>query len=124
MFEVVETLLPDVLRSALEEFGLGGVAPTTHLDQDASRKSQLQSLHDSGGSAFLRFADQKVKVFEHDDVSDDDELILFPDPLQYLEKQVAPLSGSEQRLSAVTTTRDEMQFVVAVITREIPGHVG
>jgi len=44
--EVVETLLPDVLRRALEEFGLRGVVATGHLDQNAPRKAKLQSLHD------------------------------------------------------------------------------
>jgi len=64
-----------------------------------------------------------MKVLRHNHVSDNDELIFFSHLFQRPEKKVAPIDGSEQCLTTITTASDEMQLVVAVIAREIPGHV-
>ena len=91
--------------------------------QNPPCEAEFQSLHDGRRSMLLRFADQQVKMLRHDDVSDDDELVLLSNLLQHLEKQIASPRGSEERLSTVTTASDEVQVVVAIVTRQIPGHV-
>jgi hypothetical protein len=111
-----------VLRRVQTQVGSVRDTALTHLDQNAPCEAEFQSLHDRGRSTLLRFVNQQMKVFGHDDISDDNELILLSDLLQHLEKQVTT-RGTEKRLTTVTTTRDEMKFFVAVLTCQIPGHV-
>jgi hypothetical protein len=55
---VMESLLPDVLRRALEEAGLRGVATASRLRQNAPRKAEFESLHHGRRILLLRFAYQ------------------------------------------------------------------
>ena len=110
--EVVKAFLPDVVWILLEGSGLGGIAATTHLPQNAARKAEFESLHDSRRSPLLRFANQQMNVLGHDHVADDHELISAPDSLKNGEKQIA----------TVATAGDEMQVSASVVTGWVEGH--
>jgi hypothetical protein len=93
-----------------------------HLEKDAARKAEFQSLHHRRRRTLLRFADQQMKVLGHDHVAEDDELIPLSYLLQNSEKQVAPPRTAEQRLALVTTAGDEMQVAISIVARQVPRH--
>jgi hypothetical protein len=99
--EVVKPLLPDVLRSVVEEEGLRRIASLSPLGQKAARKSKFKSLHHGRGSLYLRFADEEVNMFGHGYVTDDDKLIALACLLEHGEKQVTTAGSTEQRLRPV-----------------------
>src|SRR5258706_310864 len=81
--EVVESLLPDMLRRVLEEAGLRRVATASRLRQDAPRKAEFESLHHGRRILLLRFANQQMNMLGHDHVADNDELIALAHLLQH-----------------------------------------
>ena len=120
--EIVEALLPHVLRRVLEEIGLRRMAVPPPLGQDAPRKTKFQSLHHDGRILLLRFADQQMNVFGHDDVADNDERIALADLLQHSQKQVPTARSAKQGLSTITTASDEVKVSSAVVAIEIVPH--
>ena len=120
--EIVETFLPDVLRGVLEEAGLGRVAPSPRLRQNAARKAEFESLQHRGRSLLLRLADQQVKVLGHDHVADHHELIAAAHLLENGEKPIPTGNRAEQGLPPVTATGDEMQVSSAIIALQFPRH--
>ena len=82
----------------------------------------LDHFHHDRGIALLRFGDQKVEVFRHDDVTVDDKLILTTSLFKDFEKQVAVLRTAEFGPALVTTAGDEVQVLGAVISYESGGH--
>ncbi|HVO82068.1 MAG TPA: hypothetical protein VMT28_15135, partial [Terriglobales bacterium] len=79
-----KTCLPDLPWDVLKQSRLGRVPTAALLGQDPPGKAQLERLHDPRGNMFLRFADQRMKVFGHDHIADHHKLIapadLFQDP--------------------------------------------
>jgi hypothetical protein len=61
-----------------------------------------------GQRARLRFAQQQVDVFGHDDISVHAHLEVFSHSFETEGKQLVGLAVVEERLSAVTTESDEM----------------
>jgi hypothetical protein len=120
--EIVEALLPHVLRPVLEEIGLRRMAVPALLGQDAPRKTKFQSLHHDGRILLLRFADQQMNVFGHDHVANDDEGIALADLLQHSQKQVPTARSAEQGLSTITTASDEVKVSSAVVAMQIVPH--
>src|SRR5215472_884150 len=98
--EVVETFLPDVL--------VVGIRPQSKLLltsflAHASRKPLLQDFHHHGRIAFLRYAEQQMKMFGHHYVAYDHELVPLSCLFENLEKQVALARRAQQRPPTVTT---------------------
>ena len=106
--EVVEALLPDVLWSVLKQSVLRGVALPFRLFQNSPRKTEFERLHHRRWVLFLRFADEKMNVFGHDHVSDDDKLIATAHLLEHGQKQAPTLRSSEPGLAAIATAGNEM----------------
>ena len=79
-------------------------------------------LHHPRRIAFLGFADQEMNVIGHDDIAYDHEIITLADFLEPGQKQIAPLRARQPSLPMITTTRDEMQLLRAVITPGMVGH--
>jgi hypothetical protein len=63
-----------------------------------------------------------MKVLGHDDVTDNDELIVLADLFEDSQKQIATPLCAKQGLATITTASDEMQVSGAVIASEAPGH--
>ena len=105
--EVVEALLPDMLREAVKNGSLRGIAPSL-LRQDASRKSKFESLHYGRRSLHLRLADQQVNVLGHDHVTYDHERVASAHLLQDSQQQITTAGGPKQRLPPITTAGDEV----------------
>lgn len=110
--EIIKPFLPDVLRGAL---GHVDWIASLCLDQNTSRKSKLKRLHHGRRILLLRFADQQVNVFGHDDVTNDHELVAFAHALQHRQEQVATARRGEKGLSSITTAGDEVQVSGAVV---------
>jgi hypothetical protein len=106
--EVVESLLPDMLRRVLEEDGLRRVATASRLRQDPPGKAEFESLHHGRRILLLRLADQQMNMLGHDHVADDDERIALAHLFQHRQKKVAAARSAEHRLPAITTASDEM----------------
>jgi len=92
------------------------------LGQDAPRKTNFQSLHHDGRILLLRFADQQMNVFGHDDVANNDEGIALADLLQHFQKQVPTARSAKQGLSTITTASDEVKVSSAVVAMQIVPH--
>jgi hypothetical protein len=114
--EIVEPFLPDVLREVVEQNSLGWIPSTPRLRQNASRKSELKSLHHGRRGLDLRFADQQVNVLGHDHVAGYHEMVPPAHLLQYSEKKIATARRAQQRLPPVTTAGDEVEVSRAVIS--------
>jgi len=84
--EIIESFLPDVLRSVVEEAGLCRVAFLFSRGQDAARKAKFQGLHHRRRSFLLWFADQQVDMLGHDHVTDNDKLMAPSDLLEDRQK--------------------------------------
>ena len=125
--EIVEPFRPDMLRgnrrarwvrlglqtgvrhfSRLSRSGLCGHVESAVLGDYASSKAKFKSLHNRRRSLLLRFADQKVNMFRHDHVTNNDELIASAHLLQNSKKQIATRRSAKQLLPPITTARDEM----------------
>ena len=117
--EVVETLLPDVLRHVLEQTGLRRIAAPPFLGQNAPRKTKFESLHHSRRILLLPLADKQMSVFGHNGVSDDDEHIALSHLLQHFEQQVTAERSAEQRLSPIATASDEMKITGAIVAVKV-----
>jgi len=113
--EIIEPFLPDVLRDVVEEGSLGRISSSPRLRQNASRKSNFESLHHGRRSLDLRLADEKVNMFGHDHVTGDDELVAPAHLLEHGEKQIAAARGGKQELPPITTAGDEMKVPGAVV---------
>jgi hypothetical protein len=115
--EVIKPRLPQMLRRVRNQLTLCGVAPPL-LGEHPSRESKFDCLQHDRRSALLRFAHQQVKMFGHDHVANYHKMVLTPHLLEHSKKEVAPLPGTEQRLTPVTTARDEVKIAGSVIACE------
>jgi hypothetical protein len=86
--EIVESLLPEVLRRGVKETSLRGVPPPSRLRQDAPRKAEFESLHHGRRIRRLRFADQQMYVLGHNHVANYGELMALVHLLHHRQKEV------------------------------------
>jgi len=119
--EVVETRLPELVRR-LPKLLLVGSAPPLPLAQHAPGESQLQRQHDGRGRAALRFADEQIKVFGHDYVSQNYDSVAAPHGFEHGKENVAVTDGGEERLPLETTTGNKMKIAGAVVAMKQPRH--
>jgi hypothetical protein len=70
----------------------------------------------------MRLTEQKMKVFGHDHLTQNDDAIAPTHNFQFSEKQIAPLRGCQQWPPPKTTTCDEVEISVSVITLQASGH--
>jgi hypothetical protein len=105
---VVEPPLPNVRRRGSVD------AVRTANGQHPTRKAELQSLHDDRRITLFRFAEQKMKVFRHDYVTQHYEAVTLSHVFQNSEKKIAALFASQQSLSAIATAGDEVQVSATV----------
>jgi hypothetical protein len=120
--EVVEPLLPDVLRNAIEKPGLRRIAFPFLLGQHSPRKSNFDRLNHSGWIFQLRFADQEMDVLRHDHVAHDYELIPLARLFEDGQEKIKTAWSSEQRLAVITTEGEKVQVSGAVVTLQISPH--
>lgn len=86
------------------------------------REALFNRLHDPGGIAFLRLADQKMNVIGHDDVAHGHKAIARADFFKHRQKQIATLLARQPGLPMVTTAGDEAQLFGAVVASGMVGH--
>lgn len=98
------------------------MVPAARDAQNAAGESELESLHDSGGSAALWLADQQM--LGHHDIAQNHESVALSDLFSNGEKQIAPGSRAQPWLVVIATASDEVQVSGAVISVEILGHDG
>jgi hypothetical protein len=110
--EIVEAFLPDVSRDVVGEDSLRRIASAPCLCQNASRRSQFESLHHGRRSLPLRFADQQMNMFGHDHVTGDDELIAPAHLLQHGQQQVTTVRGAEQRLPPIVNEWEVLKMKI------------
>jgi hypothetical protein len=120
--EVVEPLLPNVFCGIVPLRPGVGTRVTPHLSQHLSGKPLFQHLHHLGRIAFLRFADQKVKVLGHDHVSHHHKFVGDAGLFQDLQEQSAPGRRAQSRTPLIATARDQMKVLRTVVARESGGH--
>ena len=94
--EVVEAMLPHVSvgKWNLPQGGLPWVNPGQRPIQQLPCERLFQNLHHYRGIAALRFAEQKMNVLGHHDVSNHHETVPPPYPLHDFKKQIATLRGA------------------------------
>jgi hypothetical protein len=63
-------------------------------------------------------------MLRHDDVSEDDQLILLAHLLECAKEEVAPPCVAQKRQTAVTTEGDEVEVTGAVISLQVARHEG
>ncbi len=112
--KVVESLLPNVLRSMVKKAALSGVPVSPFSCQDAAREADFERLHHGRRALLLRFAKEQMNMFRHHHVAHDDEGIPSAHLLQHGQKQVATRCRAQKRLSPITATGDEMQVSGAI----------
>jgi len=117
--EIIEPLLPDVLRRGVEQAGLRRVASPSRLRQYAPCEAEFESLHHGSRIFLLRFADQQMYVLGHDHVANDDKLIALAHLLQHPQKEVTAARSTKQGLSAITTASDEMKVTGTAVALDI-----
>jgi hypothetical protein len=71
--EVVETVLLHVSRPS--HGPQSGWVPAARDAQNAAGESELEGLHDGGGSAALRLADQQMKMLGHHSIAQNHESV-------------------------------------------------
>ena len=59
-----------------------------------------------------------MKVFGHDDVSDDEEAIFFPHIFKYFKECTSRAGSSEEAKPSITTTGNEMKIALTVMADE------
>lgn len=106
--EVVEPLLPDVLRNAIKKARLGRIEFPFLPHQDTPRKTNFDRLHHDGWVFQLRFADQEMDVLRHDHVTHDYELIPLARLFEDSQKKIATACATQQRLAVITTEGKEV----------------
>jgi hypothetical protein len=106
--EIIKALLADMLRGVIEQAALFRTAFPSRNRQNSPREAEFERLHHRRGCLLLRFADQKMNVFRHDHIANNDELIALPHLLEHAKKQVPTPRSAEQWLPSVTTAGDEM----------------
>jgi hypothetical protein len=121
--EIVEARLPEMqVFELLPQQALSGDAAASALSQYPAGKALLQYLQDRGGRAHLRFADEQMKTFGHDHVTDHHKAVVLASLLQDFEEKIAAARTRQPRTSAVTTASDKVQVASAIIALETPGH--
>jgi hypothetical protein len=83
---------------------------------DSLRKPLLNALHRSRRRSDLGLAHEQMKVLRHDDVSQNNQAMLFAHFFENVQKQITALVGVEPRLSLIATAGDEVQISGAVVT--------
>src|SRR5258708_28123289 len=99
--------------------GLPRIAPSI---QQPPREGLFENLHHRRWIAAPGFAEQKMNVFGHDNISNHNEAVAPTDLLHDFKKQVAMLRRVEQRPSLETTCGDEVKISGAVVTVQIGRH--
>jgi hypothetical protein len=74
------------------------------------------------GSSFFQPIHHQVKVFGHDDVSEDHETVTYTHLLENLQQQIATARRIQQRQAAIATAGDEVGVLSAVVTMQTAGH--
>jgi len=92
--------------------------------QEDPRHFLLQDLQNLRGVFLGGFAHQQMHVFRHDDVSNQTEGMPSPNFIQRLYKAVPRSSCPEQRLSPITTERNEMKIALSIVPFKRIAHRG
>jgi hypothetical protein len=71
----------------------------------------------------LRFADEKVHVLGHDDISGDVAAIPAADTFQFLFEGISSRDGVEHPHSLITAEGDEVQTVLVLISNWLDVHL-
>jgi len=79
-------------------------------------------LHHQRGITALRFAEQKMYLLGHHNVSNHDETITPPYPLYDFQKQIAILRRARPYSSLITTRSDEVKISSAVVATQAGRH--
>ena len=74
------------------------------------------------GRAPLRFADEQVEVFGHDDVSQNYDAVAASYLFEHGQKKIAVWNRRQERLAMETATGDEVEMAGAVIAMKRSGH--
>ena len=70
----------------------------------------------------MRFAGEQVKVFRHDDVSQNHDPVAEAHLFEHLKEKIAVPDGGEERLPLETATRNEVEVTGAVVAMKRPRH--
>jgi len=70
----------------------------------------------------LRFADEQVKVFGHDHVSQNHDPVAAAYLFEHCKEKIAVPDGGEERLPLETATGNEVEIIGAVVARKRPRH--
>ena len=84
----------------------------------------LARLERRGEVFALRFADEQVNVFRHDDIADDGKAIGAAGWLEHAKEKIAAARGVQKRKTTVAADSDEVQVPLAVVSLEITRHRG
>jgi hypothetical protein len=85
-------------------------------------ESLFHHFHHYGRIPHVRLGYQKVEIFGHHYVADDDKAILLPGMLQDTQEQVSALATVKLRTALVTTTGYEVKIVATVPALQTSGH--
>ena len=120
--EIVETMLPDVLRVSAKEVLLEASAPLGQSPQYPPREPLFDRLHDPGRIILLRFADQQMNVLRHDYIADHDEAIALPNLFEDAQEKITAPCVAQPGLAMVATASDEVEMLGAVVALEAGRH--
>ena len=115
--EIVETRLPklrEIVGLSKRKMELLGRYSLARLAAKPPRYALLQDLHDRGGSAYGRFADEQVNVVGHDDVACEGKVVAVAHLAQNLDKQIFGVGRGKQWQPPVATASDEVQVAQSV----------
>ena len=101
--EIVVTLLPEMVGAVSDQ---------------AARDSLLERLDGLGQRVTFGFAQQKMHVFGHDDVSVDAELVTAADTFESFLEGMSGWRIQEQGFASVTREGDEVGLSGVVVTLE------
>ena len=105
--EIIISWLPEGARQIVPEHHLVG---RFLFSAAPAGDTLLEHLHHQGNTSLAGFADQQVRVFRHDYITPDGEILLLPDFVQHFQKQVATACRSEELLASITATGDEVSI--------------
>jgi hypothetical protein len=82
----------------------------------------VQHLHHRRRTAHLRFGQQQMYMFRHDDIADDDKAITLARLFQDREESVPGARRTEEGQSPVAGTRNKVQVMRTVRAMQARGH--
>src|ERR1700728_2287977 len=121
--EVVETSLPEWSAQNV----ISRQPPNVRINplvvgQQCASRALFQHLHHSRRTSDVRFGDEQVNVFRHDDVSDNYEPVALPGRLQNRKEAIAARWCAKKRQAVITGTSNEVQMMSAVRAMQAAGH--